>query len=371
MRNQSTPRHILLVRNDRIGDLVLTLPAIEAVRRQFPQAHVAALVSGYAGPLLAGSQAIDELIVDDAKHSASQLASRLKPYHFDTALVVNTNTRNAMAIWRAGIQRRVMWGYKPIGWLLGNDLVRLHRSHPPLHEAEFAMAFARRLGAPGTAGAALPNLRISAAVRERMMQRVQSDLGTTGPLFGVHPGNKQSAYNWPQDYYVQLVAQLAEHGRVIVTGSEAERPLLDAMCEQLCDAVRCRVAFYTDLQLLELAAMLSLQTCLTVSSTGPMHLAAVMGTPVVALFSPHPAHVPQKWAPLGTGHRLLVAPLAPGEDPRVPRERGTELMARIHVKQALAANLEIAAGDATSMQESLSPTHTSTLPARHTNPRAA
>ena len=73
-----------------------------------------------------------------------------------------------------------------------------------------------------------------------------------------------------------------------------------------------------------------------------MHVAGIVGTPVVALFSPHPAHVKEKWAPLGSMHRLLVAPLEAGEDPRIPREQGTATMARISVETVLEANLKYA-----------------------------
>ncbi len=75
-----------------------------------------------------------------------------------------------------------------------------------------------------------------------------------------------------------------------------------------------------------------------------MHLAGVVGTPCVALFSPHPAHVPAKWAPLGEHHTLLVAPLAEGEDASVPREQGTELMNRISVEQVVRAALNYTRG---------------------------
>jgi ADP-heptose:LPS heptosyltransferase len=73
-----------------------------------------------------------------------------------------------------------------------------------------------------------------------------------------------------------------------------------------------------------------------------MHVAAIVGTPVVALFSPHPAHAPEKWAPLGAGHTLLVAPLFAGEDPRVPHEKAEQVMSRIAVDRVLEANLRYA-----------------------------
>ena len=216
-------RRILLVRNDRIGDLVLTLPAFEAVRRNWPHAHLTALVSPYAGPLLTGHRAIHELIIDDPSESPWQLGRRLKKMRFDAALVFNTNTRNCLAVWRARIAQRVCWAYKPAGYLLGNRCVALHRSHPPIHEAEFALAFARQLGAKAELANLAARLDLDPAMRQRLIDRVQHDLGHNGPLFGIHPGNKNSAYNWPADHYTQLACRLAKFGRVMITGSPASR----------------------------------------------------------------------------------------------------------------------------------------------------
>ena len=70
-----------------------------------------------------------------------------------------------------------------------------------------------------------------------------------------------------------------------------------------------------------------------------MHIAAAVGTPVVALFSPHPVHSPLKWGPLGEHNTILVPPLGEGESPCVPEERGTEVMCRITVGEVVGANV--------------------------------
>ena len=200
------------------------------------------------------------------------------------------------------------------------------------------MKFAERLGATATASDVLPRVEIDAATSERVATRIARDLGTNGPLFGVHPGSKKSAYNWPQEHYAQLVARLAESGRVMLTGGLGERGELERIRRHLPVEVQSRVGFYFDLSMLELIAAIRLQTALTASSTGPMHLAGLVGTPVVALFSPHPVHAPAKWAPLGSAQTILVAPLEAGEDPRIGSSRAAAVMARISVDQVAAAN---------------------------------
>ncbi len=332
-------RKILLVRNDRLGDLVLSLPGFQAVRRQWHRAHVTALVSRYAAPLLATTRYVDELILDDPAESPRELGRRLRPLGFDAVLVFNSNTRNCLAAWHAGIRRRVCWAYKPAGFLLGNYRLMLHRTHPPVHESEFALSFVRLLGGAAVMANLSPQLAVDARAHQRVAIRIRRELGAAGPLFGVHPGNGNSAYNWPTAHYVELINRLARHGRVMVTGSQAERPLLETIRQRLARTTESRVALYCDLALEELVAAVAAQTVLTASSTGPMHIAGILGTPVVGLFSPHPVHAPEKWAPLGSGHTLLVAPLADDENPLVPPGKAEAVMARIRVEQVLQANL--------------------------------
>lgn len=335
-------RRILLVRNDRIGDLVLTLPAMQAVRRQWPKAHIAALVSRYAGPLLAGSPYVNQVLLDNPDETAGKLAERLAALEFDAALVFNTNTRNCLAVWRAGIRRRVTWAYKPVGLLTGNHRIWRRRTHPPIHEAEFALEFVRALGGAAVMGNLDPRLTIDAAAQQRLRTRLERELPGGGPLFGVHPGNLGSAYNWPADNYVALVARLARQGRVMVTGSPTERTLCERMRADLPADLALRVSVYNDLTLPELVAAIAQQSALVVSSTGPMHVAGVLGTPVVALFSPHPVHAPAKWSPLGSNHTVLVAPLHPGEAAEVPREQAAAVMSRISIESVAEAALELA-----------------------------
>lgn len=330
---------LLLVRNDHLGDLVLTLPAFAAARQALPKAKITALVSPAAAPLLAENRHIDEVLVDDPNSNAAALACRLRPRNFDAALVMAPFTRNCLAVWRAGIPLRVTWGYKPAGFVLGNRRFFARRNHPPLHESEFALQFVRRLGFPIPKSASTPQLTIDTTARYRALARIERELGTEGPLLGIHPGNFKNAYNWPPARYAELVSQLASHGRIMVTGGKTEESLLAEIRSQVRLPRGSRVAYFHDLSLPELVAAIADMQVLTVSSTGPMHLAGALGTPIVALFSRHPCHSPAKWRPFGTDNIILQPELAPEEDPRIPVNRGAAHMERIRVSDVLAANL--------------------------------
>lgn len=334
--NQEISR-LLIVRNDRIGDLMLTIPTFEYARRAYPSAHISALTGRRTGALLQRNEYLDEVLLDNPRWSARQLAKYLRTRRFDAALVINAKTRNYLAVWLARIPIRVTWARRPAGWLLGNRHVTLRRSHPPIHESEFALAFARSLRPDPLIQVSAPELHLDPAVVHRIHTRIRADIGSGGLLFGVHPGNYNSAWNWPVERYSQLISILTQHAPVVVTGGPGEEGLLARLKKALPPDTAHRVVFYHDFDLEELCAVLSLVDVLTVSNTGPMHLASALGTPVVALFSAQIWQCPAKWAPLGTGNTVLEAPLTPGEE--LTQEKEHEYMCRISLEDVLEANL--------------------------------
>lgn len=352
----STIRRLLIVRNDRLGDLILTLPAIALARQAFPEAHLAVLVAPNLATLFDGHwlldatppstaavarihrspesiavrPLVDEVLTDDGIDSGWRLGRMLRAGEFDTALVINGSTRNSLAALAAGIPRRVCCTSKIAGLLCGNRRLFLRRSHPPIHEARFAAAFVGRLGVLVPEVLPLPNLPHDFAIERRVRQQIEAASGCAGPLFGIHPGSRGSAPNWPIERYAELANRLAEFGRVIVTGGRAEQPLLDRLAGHLLPERRERIGLFTNWSLLELIAALRQLQSLTVSSTGPMHVAGAVGTPCVALFSPHRSVCAEKWSPLGAGHTILTAPT--GADGEID-------MSHIPLADVLAANL--------------------------------
>lgn len=335
------PSRLLIVRNDRVGDLVLTLPTLEYTRKLFPASRISVLAGQRTSALLRCNPHIDQVLADDRDWSAGQLARRLRVERFDAALVINASTRNYLAVWLAGIPTRVTSSRRVAGWLLGNRHVTLRRSHPPIHESEYALAFARNLRSDPSIDVSVPELFLDPEAEMRIRARIYADVGSCGPLFGVHPGNYSSASNWPPERYLQLISTLAMYAGVVVTGGPGEERLLERLRNGLPRKLAHRVVFYHEFDLSELCAALSLVDVLTVSNTGPMHLASVLGTPVVALFSSQLSQCPAKWAPLGRRNMILQAPLLPHENTRLSPEQEHEHMCRIPLEDVIEANLRV------------------------------
>lgn len=339
MRRTSQLNRLLILRNDRLGDLVLTLPAINYARQVFPEASITALVADWTAPLLRDNPDLDQVLTDDGRCSAWQLGRRLRAHEFDAVAVINSNTRNSLAVWHARIPVRVTWAYKPFSWFFGNRPVWLHRSHPPIHESEFATAFVRRLKDDPGVRPEVPPLSLPEETTRAVLARLTADLGPQRPWFGVHPGSSNSAYNWPPGRYAELVQRLTSYGAVALTGGPSEELLVEGIRRRLPARCRSRVVCYNHLSLLEFAAAITCMDVFTVSSTGPMHLAGLLGTPLVALFSAHLLLSPKKWAPLGQKKTILQAPWPEDRPTGSLPQHAWEHMCQISVEDVVRANL--------------------------------
>jgi len=331
---------ILLVRTDRLGDLILTLPAMHYVRESFPHAQITALVSPRTASLLQQCNLVDHILLDDRHDNTAALSRKLRAHDFDATIVFNTSSRNCLAVWRAGIPARVTWSGKPIGWLTGNRGVFLRRSHPPIHESQFALKLAQRLCDRDLPAPWLPPIHIPDEVTARVRSRLAKATGNRRPLFGIHPGNYQSSYNWSPERYAVLINTLAHHGAVLVTGGPGEEQLLEQLRSSVSASVAHRISWSNDFDVIELAAAIAELDVLTVSNTGPMHLAGILGTPQVALFSSITPQSAAKWAPLGQHTRILEAPCDGEVTKKMTQAESFAHMARISVEQVVRANLE-------------------------------
>lgn len=312
---------ILVCRSDRIGDLVLTLPLLAAIRRVAPHAHVGAFVSAATAPLLEGNPDVDEVIVDERAEGPSAFLRQgraLKAHEFDTALMPFCTWRVASLAVSAGIRRRVANGFRSFLPLVNRPLW-LHRSHPPIHETDYCLAHLKALGyEPGAA--THPRIHLTEAERDEARAfLLERGLDPSTPLVGLHPGSGGSALSMSPDRWVRaarLAMDVAGSSRVVVTGSLTERPLADRIAAALGPAA-CVVA--GEMTLRGLVAVQSLLAVVLAPSTGPLHTAAAVGTRVMGFYPPLRSQSIRKWRPLGP--RVGLIQPEPDECERCTKER--------------------------------------------------
>ncbi len=309
-----TTRRVLVVRTDSDGDVLLAGPAVRAVAAS---ARVTMLVSP-AGRQAAGLlPGVDEVVVFDTPWSGyrpppvdaaatAALVDRLRAGGFDAAVVLTSWHQSplpmALLLRLAGVPHVAAASEDYPGSLL--DLrFRADRSAPgQVHEAEAMLTLVRAAGFepdPGDPAAGDPTLL---AVRRPLpaLPPDVADVAAAEPFVVVHPGASVPARAPSPDVAAGIVAELAGRGhRVVVTGGPGETGLTAAVAAAAPQVLD--LGGRTDLA--TLAAVLEAAACVVVGNTGPAHLAAAVGTPVVSLFAPV---VPlERWRPWGVPARVL------------------------------------------------------------------
>jgi lipopolysaccharide heptosyltransferase II len=342
-RDAASPR-ILLLRLERVGDLLMTLEALRAVRTHAPAATIDLVVGSWNEalarliPFVDSVETLDVpwLARDSSGHGVTTLlrhAWSWRTRRYSLAINFEGDIRSQLLLGLSGAPRRVGFDMAGGGPML-TDRVRYdatrHTRDNVLHLVERAFA----LPSESLAGLPLPDwtepaLRLPAAERQRTDSVFAS---MARPLVAMHVSGGREIKQWDLERFADVGNRLAaSHGATIVfTGIEADRPLVDAVRHRLQREVPV-VDLAGQVDLVTLATTLLEVDLLLTADTGPMHLAAALGVPTVAIFGPSD---PARWGPLSARARVVRAslPCSPCNRIRVPPER-----CRGHVPDCLGA----------------------------------
>lgn len=341
--NLRSIKRILLVRTDRLGDVILTLPMLAALRKCFPDAYIALLLRRYTGELLVGNPHVNELLWYDENDELvpfGSMCATLRERQFDAAIVVYPRLRLAWLLFRSGIPIRVGTGYRYYSFLF-NRRVYEHRKDALKHEVEYNLNLLSAIGcraeedSPKEFLIAIPpqcRLNVHEMLKELHL-----------PLKGfmiLHPGSGGSAREWSAENFGMLAVRVAKSAglKVVVTGGRGEE-------EKVSDVIRraegVAIPIVGTLSIKEFAVLIESAKVFVSNSTGPLHLAVAMGTPVVGLFPQHTAMSARRWGPYTERKRVLV-PAKP-LDCRICFRNGKpcECMASISVEAVAAAILSM------------------------------
>ena len=306
MTTWDTAANILAVRLDSIGDVLMTTPALRAVKQSRPGRRVTLLTSPSGAEAAALVPEVDRVIVYEApwmKATAPRpdsradhaLIERLRAEDFDAAVVFTVYSQNplpaVLLCYLADIPLRLAHCRENPYQLLTDWVKETEPDDGIRHEVR------RQLDLVAAVGCRTADERLSARVAHADRVRVRSLLAAVGvgpgrPRVVVHPGATAESRRYPPDLYAEACRRLVmEDGcQVIFTGSEGERPLVDSI-QRGMTAPSASLA--GRLSLGELAALLELTPVLVTNNTGPAHLAAAVGTPVVNLYAlTNPQHTP-------------------------------------------------------------------------------
>jgi heptosyltransferase III len=301
-------KNILLVRIDRIGDVILSLPMLPLLRRRYPNASISVLMRQYTRELVDGNSYVDEVLMyehEDSARSLWAILKELRKKRFDIAIIPYPRFRPALLLFLAGIPIRVGSGYRWYSFLF-NRRVFEHRKDAKRHEVEYNLNL---LGALGIEPEGEPEFEFS--ISPSAVDAVDSLLAANSISLHdrfviLHPGSGGSSRDWSAENFSNLGNEIEQKLgiNVVVTGGNGEEGLVQKVVAGMNKAP---LAIVGKLTLMELGALIRRAKVFVSNSTGPMHVAAVVGTPVVAFFPPIVQCSPVRWGPYTSKKKIFLA----------------------------------------------------------------
>ena len=266
------------------------------------------MVRQYTRELVEHHSCVDEVIVYEHEDRIASLWSMLitiRGKKFDAAIIPYPRFRPTLILFLAGIHLRVGSGYRWYSFLF-NRRVFEHRKDARRHEVEYNINLLRALGIT-TDGKPKFEFKITPPAQEVAdAWLTRNGVGVSDGFVILHPGSGGSARDWPAEKFSALGTRIEKELslKIIVTGGKGEEGLVRKVVQGI-DGFSFSVA--GELTLMELGGLIRRAKLFVSNSTGPMHIAAVVGTPVVAFFPPMLQCSPVRWGPYTKKKRLLVA----------------------------------------------------------------
>ena len=302
-------KNILIVRTDRIGDLVLTTPVISALRQAYPHAKLSIMVSPAASPIVEGNPSLEEVIVFDPKQTHRgffrllKFIRQLKKINFDLALVFHTKKITNSICFLAGIPQRVGYKNKKFGFLLTHG-IKDTRPEGRQHEIQYCLDVLRHIGIPVED----PQMVVAISLEsEQWVERfLRENLITEfTPLIAVHPDASCISKKWPAQNFAELINLIHQHhpSKILLIGGDTTRAISSQIMPLLEEPV---IDLSGKITLSQLSSLLRRCQVVISNDSGPVHVARAVGTPVISIFGRNLSGLsPRRWGPLGEGGRVV------------------------------------------------------------------
>ena len=294
-------RRILVARTDGLGDVIVTLPIAMMLKERLPNVEISFLVTPYTAPIVQRIGVVDEVLTITQMRRGLHLFKIYKP---DAVIFAKPDFRLALEAVLARIDVRVGTGYR---WYSGlfTRWVYEHRRTGAKHEAQYGVNLLTPI-LDGDFHVTMPRLPVSSPGLMEARRRL-GECGIVGDYVVIHPGSRGSALMYEPELYAAVADELLADRpdlSIVVTAGPAEEELAG----RVVDAVRSsgRIAVVDAISLDGLSELLRGAQGFLGSSSGPAHLAALVGTPVVARYPGLPPMWPARWKPLGDHVTTLV-----------------------------------------------------------------
>lgn len=299
---EGTLLRVLITRLSAIGDCIQTLPLASAIRARYPRAMIAWCVEPAAAPLVKAHPAVNRVVVVKKGWLGSpiemlKVRQQLRALKCDIAIDPQSLSKSALAGWMSGARQRIGFsapqGREIAPWLHTERIAKTAE-----HVVDGYLQLLRPLGIES------PPVKFGLTPDEASLATIQTFLYQQGLHDGfmvINPGAGWDSRLWPAERYAEVAKRVGQATRVrsvVAWAGEREH----AWAQQIAASSGGQAVLAPKTSLLELVALLKLSTCFVGSDTGPLHLAAALQVPCVAMFGP------TRWqvsGPYGTGHICL------------------------------------------------------------------
>lgn len=302
MSEGTSDRRILIIRTDRIGDVLLTTPAIKAVRDHYPNSHIAVMVRPYAEEIVDGNPYLDEVILydKDGEHKGwwgtLKFVGELRRKKFDMALILHPTNRSNLIPFLAGIPERI--GYdKKLGFLLTKKLKDVKHLGEK-HEIDYNLEVLRTVGIEAKDKILYMPIKEE---NEKVIDRffVLNNLKESNGVVAFHPGASCPSKRWSAYRFGRVADELMKKYKfnVVIIGGPSD---VETVKQMHMAMLYTPIILSEEHSLGEVAALLKRCKIFISNDSGPVHIAVAVGTPVISIFGrADPGLSPKRWAPVG------------------------------------------------------------------------
>jgi heptosyltransferase-2 len=289
---------LLVVQTAQLGDIVLTTPLVAELKRARPAAHLTLVTTPAGRELLAPDPRVDAILVLDksptprGKWSYARLLANLLRGGYDLAIAAHRSVRSGVLVRVSRAPDRLGFAGAPGAWAYTRTAAWAAEHHAVWRYLALAEA------AGGRADGADPRPRL--VVDPGARDRVQRLLEGRDPIVCLAPGSARATKRWTSEGFAAVARAVRERGlHPVIVGAPSERPL----CEQVAGLAGGALVLAGRIGVSELVAIVSGARAVVANDSGPGHVAAAVGTPVVSIFGPTS---PAFYAPFGDSVRVVA-----------------------------------------------------------------
>jgi lipopolysaccharide heptosyltransferase II len=293
------PKNLLIVRTDRIGDVILSLPLAGIVKKHLPECRLTFLVKSYTKELVENHPHIDNILTLKEKNGNVSLKENItlvKKFNFDSSIIVYPTFATSLITFLSGIKHRIGTGYRWYSFLF-NEKVYEHRKYAERHELEFNVNLLRKFNINERVTPA--NVKFDLYVNPESDKKVkrelqENDIDPAKPIIIFHPGSLGSSIDLPIEKFVELIQFVNNktNFQILLTGSGNEREF----CAKLVLNNRIK-NFAGKFSLAEMISVINLAEIFISNSTGPIHIAAALNKHTIGFYPKILASSAKRWGP--------------------------------------------------------------------------